>query len=41
MVVRIEENLAKAPRFESVPEFDKDQNGLLPVHVHIDKAGFV
>ncbi|KAI7976595.1 hypothetical protein EIK77_009826 [Talaromyces pinophilus] len=34
-------NLAKAPRFETVPEFDKDQNGLLPVHVHIDKVGFV
>jgi phenylpropionate dioxygenase-like ring-hydroxylating dioxygenase large terminal subunit len=33
--------LAKAPRFETVPEFDKDQNGLLPVHVHIDKVGFV
>ncbi|KAE8358181.1 hypothetical protein BDV27DRAFT_169673 [Aspergillus caelatus] len=34
-------NLAKAPRFETVPEFDKSQHGLLPVHVHIDKAGFV
>lgn len=34
-------NLTKAPRFETVPEFDKDQNGLLPIHVHIDKAGFV
>lgn len=34
-------NLAKAPRFETVPEFDKSQHGLLPVHVHIDKAGFI
>lgn len=34
-------NLAKAPRFETVPDFDKDQNGLLPIHVHIDKPGFV
>ncbi|KAJ5760139.1 ISP domain-containing protein [Penicillium odoratum] len=34
-------NLAKAPRFETVPEFDKRQQGLLPINVHIDKAGFV
>ncbi|KAJ5085571.1 hypothetical protein N7532_010342 [Penicillium argentinense] len=34
-------NLSKAPRFEMVPEFDKSHHGLLPVHVHIDKAGFV
>ncbi|KAI5919365.1 Rieske domain-containing protein [Camillea tinctor] len=34
-------NLAKAPRFDTVPGFDKSQHGLLPVHVHVDKAGFV
>lgn len=33
--------LAKAPRFETVPEFDKSQHSLLPVNVHIDRAGFV
>ncbi|KAJ4368244.1 hypothetical protein N0V83_006600 [Neocucurbitaria cava] len=34
-------NLAKAPRFDTVPGFDKSQHNLLPVHVHVDKAGFV
>ncbi|KAE8381805.1 hypothetical protein BDV26DRAFT_278429 [Aspergillus bertholletiae] len=34
-------NLAKAPRFKTVPDFDKSQHRLLPVHVHIDKAGFI
>lgn len=34
-------NLAKAPRFDTVPGFDKSQHDLLPVHVHVDKAGFV
>lgn len=34
-------NLAKAPRFDTVPGFDKSQHGLLPIHVHVDKAGFV
>lgn len=34
-------NLAKAPRFDTVPDFDKSQHGLLPVHVRIDAAGFV
>ncbi|KAL4811758.1 Rieske [2Fe-2S] iron-sulfur domain-containing protein [Aspergillus spinulosporus] len=34
-------NLAKAPRFETVPDFDKSANGLLPIHVHIDNVGFV
>jgi phenylpropionate dioxygenase-like ring-hydroxylating dioxygenase large terminal subunit len=33
--------LAKAPRFDEVPEFDKSKNGLFPVHVHIDQRGFV
>ncbi|EED15604.1 monoxygenase, putative [Talaromyces stipitatus ATCC 10500] len=34
-------NLSKAPRFETVPEFDKSQHELLPIHVHIDNAGFI
>ncbi|CAK7234979.1 hypothetical protein SBRCBS47491_009134 [Sporothrix bragantina] len=34
-------NLAKAPRFDTVEGFDKSQHGLLPIHVHVDKAGFV
>lgn len=34
-------NLAKAPRFDTVGGFDRSQHGLLPVHVHVDKAGFV
>jgi phenylpropionate dioxygenase-like ring-hydroxylating dioxygenase large terminal subunit len=34
-------NLSKAPRFETIPELDKIQHGLLPVHVRVDKAGFV
>ncbi|KAF2767124.1 ISP domain-containing protein [Teratosphaeria nubilosa] len=32
--------LAKAPRFNEA-ELDKSSHGLLPVNVHIDKAGFV
>lgn len=34
-------NLAKAPHFESFPDFKKEENGLLRIHVHIDKLGFV
>lgn len=34
-------NLAKAPRFDTVEGFDKSQHGLLPIHVHVDKTGFV
>lgn len=33
--------LAKAPRFESVPTFEKEKNNLFPVHTHIDEMGFV
>jgi phenylpropionate dioxygenase-like ring-hydroxylating dioxygenase large terminal subunit len=33
--------LAKAPRFDDVEGFEKENQGLLPVHVHIDKLGFV
>lgn len=34
-------SLSKAPRFDTVQGFDKSQHSLLPIHVHIDKAGFV
>ncbi|KAK1453373.1 Rieske domain-containing protein [Colletotrichum melonis] len=34
-------NLAKAPRFDTVTGFDKSQNGLLPIHVRVDPAGFI
>ncbi|KAH6980623.1 Rieske domain-containing protein [Ilyonectria sp. MPI-CAGE-AT-0026] len=34
-------NLAKAPRFDTVNDFDKSQFSLFPVHLHVDKLGFV
>ena len=34
-------NLAKAPRFENVPEFDKSEYSLFKIHTHIDKRGFI
>lgn len=33
--------LAKAPRFDTVPAFDKTNHNLLPIHVHVDALGFV
>ncbi|KIW54352.1 hypothetical protein PV05_06716 [Exophiala xenobiotica] len=33
--------LAKAPRFDTVPSFQKAEHSLFPVHVHIDELGFV
>ncbi|RBR12663.1 hypothetical protein FVER53590_03410 [Fusarium verticillioides] len=33
--------LAKAPRFDTVPTFNKENHSLFPVHVHIDAIGFV
>lgn len=33
--------LAKAPYFQDVPDFEKERNGLLPVHVHVDQLGFI
>ncbi|KAL4937861.1 hypothetical protein BDV06DRAFT_215579 [Aspergillus oleicola] len=33
--------LAKAPRYQELEGFEKDQNGLLLIHVHIDKYGFI
>lgn len=37
----IDGKLAKAPYFDDVPDFQKSDNGLLPVHVHVDQLGFV
>lgn len=37
----IDGKLAKAPYFDSIPDFQKSDNGLLPIHVHIDKLGFI
>lgn len=34
-------NLAKAPRFDTVPDFDKAQHSLFPIHVHVDGMGFI
>ncbi|KAH7303490.1 Rieske domain-containing protein [Stachybotrys elegans] len=34
-------NLAKAPGYQDLPGFDKSQNNLFPIHVHIDKNGFI
>ncbi|KAJ6069329.1 hypothetical protein N7499_011216 [Penicillium canescens] len=33
--------LAKAPKYQDIDGFDKSTNGLFPVHVHIDKLGFI
>lgn len=33
--------LAKAPGYQDLEGFDKSKNGLFPIHVHIDKKGFV
>ncbi|KAL4816186.1 Rieske [2Fe-2S] iron-sulfur domain-containing protein [Aspergillus spinulosporus] len=33
--------LAKAPRYQELDGFDKEKNGLFPIHVHIDKLGFI
>jgi nitrite reductase/ring-hydroxylating ferredoxin subunit len=32
--------LAKAPGYQNL-EFDKEQNGLFPIHTHIDRNGFI
>ncbi|KAJ6106574.1 hypothetical protein N7512_010091 [Penicillium capsulatum] len=34
-------NLAKAPGYQDLDGFDKSQNGLFPIHVHVDGNGFV
>lgn len=33
--------LAKAPGYQDLEGFDKSQNGLFPIHVHVDHKGFV
>jgi phenylpropionate dioxygenase-like ring-hydroxylating dioxygenase large terminal subunit len=33
--------LAKAPGYQTLDGFDKSQNGLFPIHVHIDINGFI
>ena len=33
--------LAKAPAYQELDGFDKDANSLFPVHVHIDRCGFI
>lgn len=33
--------LAKAPQYQDLPTFKKEQNGLLPIHTHVDRNGFV
>lgn len=33
--------LAKAPGYQELEGFDKSKNGLLPIHVHIDRNGFI
>ncbi|KAI1174708.1 hypothetical protein F4777DRAFT_589063 [Nemania sp. FL0916] len=33
--------LTKAPSYQDLEGFDKSQNGLFPIHVHIDTNGFI
>jgi phenylpropionate dioxygenase-like ring-hydroxylating dioxygenase large terminal subunit len=33
--------LAKAPGYQDLPGFDKSKNSLFPIHVHIDRNGFL
>ncbi|GAP86772.1 putative rieske [2Fe-2S] domain protein [Rosellinia necatrix] len=33
--------LTKAPSYQEIEGFDKSQNGLFPIHVHIDTNGFI
>ncbi|KAF4122454.1 Rieske 2Fe-2S [Geosmithia morbida] len=34
-------NLAKAPGYQDLPGFDKTKNSLLPIHVRVDRNGFI
>lgn len=34
-------NLAKAPKYQDAPAFDKSINGLFRIHVHVDNMGFI
>ena len=33
--------LAKAPKYQELPSFDKSANSLFKIHVHVDNLGFV
>ncbi|KAL3454089.1 Rieske [2Fe-2S] iron-sulfur domain-containing protein [Aspergillus insuetus] len=33
--------LAKAPKYQDLEGFEKEKHGLFPIHVHIDKYGFI
>lgn len=33
--------LAKAPKYQELPSFDKSKNSLFKVHVHVDQLGFI
>ena len=33
--------LAKAPGYQELQGFDKEKNGLFPIHIHLDALGFV
>lgn len=34
-------NLAKAPGYSDMKGFDKEKNGLFPIHTHVDAKGFI
>lgn len=34
-------HLAKAPKYQEIPAFKKEENGLYRIHVHVDSLGFV
>jgi phenylpropionate dioxygenase-like ring-hydroxylating dioxygenase large terminal subunit len=34
-------SLAKAVGYQELPDFDRSQNGLFPIHVHVDVNGFI
>lgn len=33
--------MAKAPKYQEIPGFKKEENGLYKIHVHVDALGFV
>lgn len=33
--------LAKAPKFEELPDFNKEDYGLFKIHTHVDRSGFI
>ncbi|KAL7007345.1 hypothetical protein EMMF5_003184 [Cystobasidiomycetes sp. EMM_F5] len=38
---RYDGSLVKAPKFETEPGFNKAENGLFPIHVHVNEKGFI